>query len=134
VKLPPADAVNELAKRRREAAPPDRTAKELIEKLDDDRYGVRLKAFEDLRQLGPAAREAVADALEHPSLEVRVRATQLLQELGGPLDVRPVMVIEILGLIGTKEAREELRSIIAENISPYVNHAKAMLARTIEPK
>ncbi len=111
--LPPQQAVTELL-RRAHAIPAangvDENAqhRELIARLDDDNYSVRLNAFDELRELGGAVRAELSEAVKSPSTEVRARAAELLSAIGGPFDAREVLVTELLRTLGTPEARAAL--------------------------
>ncbi|MCY3024005.1 MAG: hypothetical protein NTW87_33925 [Planctomycetota bacterium] len=99
-----------------------------IEKLGDASYSVRMKAYEDLEQLGAAARNALAAAVEHPSPEVRGRVAGLLNRIGGPADFRAVLAVEVCGLLKTPAAKAELERLAGSKL-PCAAHAKAVLAR-----
>ena len=82
--------------------------RELITRLDDDNYSVRISAFDELRELGGAVRSELAEAVGSASPEVRTRAAELLSAIGGPYDAREVLVTELLRAINTPEARAAL--------------------------
>jgi dipeptidyl aminopeptidase/acylaminoacyl peptidase len=114
--LPPQQGVAELLKRAR-SGPGSRGSgngsdkekhRELISRLDDDNYSVRLSAFDELRELGGAVRAELAEAAGSSSPEVRTRAAELLSAIGGPFDAREVLVTELLRAINTPEARAAL--------------------------
>jgi len=124
-----AAAVPEIVRRVRDASSRAATDFEkLIEPLDDAHFQLRANAFEELAQRGVAARTALLGALQHPSLEVRVRVQALLARIGGTADFRTVTAIEILGLLGGADARAELARLAAANM-PYSGQAKATLIR-----
>lgn len=124
----PAAAASDLA-RRLQAAPDNKTAADIqkgIDQLDDANYQLRVNAFDELAQHGAEAREALAAALNHSSVEVRVRATALLNAIGGPADFRRVLAIEILAMLNAPEAKAELARLAAANL-PCSAHAKSKL-------
>jgi WD40 repeat protein len=91
----------------------------LIEDLDSDKFAVRERASQELEQLGAGAVPSLKRALEgKPSLEVRSRATKLLNKLapqggvGGITDdLLMHRVIEVLEHVGTPEAMGVLKEI-----------------------
>ena len=91
----------------------------LIADLDDASFEVREKASQELEKLGRAAHPALKKALESPSPEVRRRAEMLLEKKGEPPpltadEVRAWRTLEILGWIGTAEARPLLQKFAKE--------------------
>ena len=111
--LPPQQAVSELLRRAHvgpTAGGVDWNAqhKELIARLDDDNYSVRLNAFEELHELGGAVRAELSEAVESTSTEVRTRAAELLSAIGGPFNAREVLLTELLRTLGTPEAKAAL--------------------------
>jgi len=100
----------------------------LIAQLDDPQYTVRVRAFDELRQMGARARGELAAAAEHTSAEVRSRVGLLLEALGGAEDFRSVLALEILALLKTPAAKAELERVAASSM-PCAAHAKALLAR-----
>jgi dipeptidyl aminopeptidase/acylaminoacyl peptidase len=129
-KLTPAQAVEELAKRLEAGKNPDAntTRRELVEALDDERYSQRMSAFEKLNTLAGAARTDLVAGLDHASLEVRARCAELLQKIGGGVDIRAMLACEILFLLKTPEAREQLQKIAASGRGEDTRHARALLA------
>ncbi len=107
----------------------DRKAQsELIAKLDDSSYATRLKAAEDLKTMGRAAREALAQALKNPSSEVRTKVSDLLRDIGGTSDTRGLLVVESLRLMNKPVALEALKVIAAKD-GPNSARAKALVTR-----
>jgi len=97
-----------------------------VDQLDDANYQLRINAFEELAQHGADAREALAAALNHSSVEVRVRAVRLLNAIGGVSDFRSVLAIEILAAVNSPETKVELARLAAANL-PCSAHAKSKL-------
>lgn len=56
----------------------------LIQQLGSDDYAAREKATEELRKIGPPAREALRKAAENPDPEIQSRARALLKEIEKP--------------------------------------------------
>jgi hypothetical protein len=89
-----------------------RSIGELIGRLDADNYSIRVRAFDDLRAIGGAARRELADAAaKNPSPEVRARTAELLSAVGGPYNARSVLIPEILRMLDTPEARSALHAM-----------------------
>jgi hypothetical protein len=112
----PRQAVPLLRGRLRPAAADEARMTRLIADLDSDRIAVREKAAQELEQLGDIAEPALRKALAGPpSAEVRRRAGQLLERLGGPVTapglLRSLRAVEVLEHIGTPGAREVLESL-----------------------
>lgn len=103
--------------------------RELVDKLDDESYSIRLQAFEELQQAGGDARAAIMAALQHPSLETRVHAAELLQAIGGAVDRRAVLIIEILGMLNSADAKKHLTDYVNSSTAPETAHARAVLRR-----
>jgi hypothetical protein len=82
--------------------------------LQSDRFELRRQAEATLEKLGdltePALRKALAD---EPPLEVRQRLERLLAKHFVPTveQLRELRAVELLELIGTSEAREELQAL-----------------------
>jgi RNA polymerase sigma factor (sigma-70 family) len=93
------------------AAEPRRVAA-LLAGLDSRRFAEREREMRGLEQLGfwaePALRAALA---EKPSLEVRRRAEQLLEDMDGPSWQRAARAVEALEHLGTAEARRVLEEL-----------------------
>lgn len=105
-----------------------KTQRELIAKLDDSDYAVRLKASEDLKKIGHAARESLLEALKNPSSEVRNKAAELLRGIGGATDGRSSLVLEIFGIMHSPASKDALSAEAAKS-GPRAARAKAILAR-----
>lgn len=92
-----------------------RRINQLVADLDSDTFAVREKAAEQLRELGDLAESALRTALEHAaSAEVRRRAAALVEQMDpvrSPERLRVLRAVEVLELIGTKEAREVLAGL-----------------------
>lgn len=101
---------------------------DLIAKLDDSSYSTRLKAAEDLKKLGHAARETLTLALKNESSEVRNKAAELLRDIGGAVDGRGFLAIEIFGLMHSPGAKDALTTIAAKD-NPAAVRAKATLTQ-----
>jgi WD40 repeat protein len=118
----PAQTVPFLAKRLRPISvrvAPERIAK-LIRNLDDDTFQVRAEARRELEKLGAAAEPALRQALEKsPSLEVRRQVEELLAAVAAQRKVpfgdvlRGLRAVEVLEQIGSREARQVLKSLAA---------------------
>jgi HEAT repeat protein len=81
-----AQAAADLARR-----PAEHAAPELIRLLEDLHTPVREAAQNALRQLGPAVREPMLEALNHSNPEVGKFAAEALADLGGPEVVGPLI-------------------------------------------
>jgi WD40 repeat protein len=132
----PAAAVPALAVRLKPvAAPEPRRLARLLADLDSDSYPVRVRAADDLGELGelaePALRKALGGAL---SVEARRRIEQLLERLGGPVqapeELRALRAVQALEQAGTPEARRLLQTL-AEGAAGarLTREAKAALDR-----
>src|SRR5262249_31368548 len=94
---------------------------QLLAALDDKRYKIRRAAFRELADLGDLAEQALRQALKRKlSLEVRHRVEELLAALKepeklllSPSRLRELGAIEVLEHIGTSEAREQLKRLVA---------------------
>jgi hypothetical protein len=108
----------------------------MLADLDSDDYQMRTQALRDLRRFGRVAEKSLRRALENkPSLEVRRRIEQLLEEMpDGPDTVRAepreVRAVELLEDVGTTEARRVLQAL-ADGLeeSELSQEARASLAR-----
>ena len=101
---------------------------DLVAKLDDPSYATRLKAAEDLKKLGHAARETLTRALKNESSEVRNKAAELLRDIGGAVDGRGFLAIEIFGLMHSPGAKDALTAIASKE-GPATARAKATLTQ-----
>jgi HEAT repeat protein len=107
---------------------------QLIDDLDNDRFGVRQRAAEELEKsvdvIEPALRQALAG---QPSLEVRRRLERFLNGLDparSPERRRVLRAMEVLALIGSPEAKrilEKMASGVKE--ARLTQAAKASLER-----
>jgi RNA polymerase sigma factor (sigma-70 family) len=114
----PKDAVALLKGRLKPVAAPDgRRLEQLIADLDSDSFDVREKAAKELEPIADRAADVLRKALgASPSAEVRRRVEALLEpyEPGGKqtADVlRQVRAVEVLGSVGTPEARQVLEAL-----------------------
>jgi RNA polymerase sigma factor (sigma-70 family) len=117
------------------AAPDAQRLAQLIADLDSKQFAVRRKAEAELEKLGDLAEPALRNVLKGDgSLEVRQRVERLLQKLSGPTAggnlVRDVRAVELLELMGGKEARQALETLAkgAEG-ARLTKEAKAALER-----
>jgi RNA polymerase sigma factor (sigma-70 family) len=118
----PTQTVPFLTKRLRPAAlrvAPETLAK-LIRDLDDETFQVRAKARRELEELGAAAEPVLRQALEKtPPLEVRRQLQELLTAVEAQRKVpsgdmlRGLRALEVLEQIGSREARQMLKSLAA---------------------
>jgi WD40 repeat protein len=112
--------------------------KELLVKLDSDKYAVREAAFRDLKTLGPAIeaelRKAVAD--DKTSAEVRKRVSKLLESWekrpASPEELRQVRTIEILERMGTSEARAALVPLAEGAPEAWLTQQAALALKRLE--
>lgn len=102
--------------------------RELIAKLDSAAYEERLEAANALKKLGHAARETLTEALQNPSSEVRNRVSELLRDLGGAVDGRAFLALEIFGIMHSPGAKEALSALAGKEGARGVR-AKAILRR-----
>jgi DNA-binding transcriptional ArsR family regulator len=133
----PAEAVPLLRGKLRPArAASDKVTAPLVADLDGDTLAKRDAATRRLRELGHAAWPAVAEALKAPaSAEQKRRLAQLLAELERPGvpggdRLRDLRAVQVLGWVGTPEARKVLDALAEGNaFDPLTQQAKASLAR-----
>jgi hypothetical protein len=97
------------------AADPKRLAR-LLGDLDSDRFEVRRQAQSELAGLGELAEPALRKALAgDPSLEVRQRVEQLLNNLSGQIpqagQLGEMRAVELLELMGSSQARRLLQAL-----------------------
>jgi hypothetical protein len=88
----------------------------LVSDLDDPKFLVREKAFEELARLAELAEPTLRNALRsEPPPEMRARAEALLDKLASsapsPEQLRELRVIEVLEHIRNEEARQLLGSL-----------------------
>jgi hypothetical protein len=117
------------------ASPDTQRITQLIADLDSKQFAVRRKAEAELEKLGDLAEPALRNVLKGDgSLEVRQRVERLLQKLSSPAAggnlVRDVRVVELLELMGSKEARQVLENLAkgAEG-ARFTKEAKIALER-----
>jgi RNA polymerase sigma factor (sigma-70 family) len=133
----PGKAIALLSKRLKPAAPaPAAETAKLIAGLDDDTQSRRDEASKQLAALGAAAEPALREALKSPaSPEQRRRLERLLAALASPsarsaARLRELRAVQVLGWMGTPEARKILQSLAAGVPSdPVTQQAKVNLAR-----
>jgi WD40 repeat protein len=119
--------------------PPAGQVERLVADLDSDRYAVREKARQELRQFGEQAVPALRQALEgRPSAEVARQAKELLTELTGPVTdperLRQVRAVEVLERLGTPAARAVLEALAKGGPDARLTQeARASLARWPAP-
>lgn len=115
------------------SADPKQTAR-LIRELDNDDFAVRKRAEQELAKQGESVLAALEQTLKgKPSLEVRKRISQLLEQMEperSPQQLRLLRAIEMLELAGNREAQEVLETLAAgaEGARP-TEQAKAALQR-----
>jgi hypothetical protein len=93
----------------------------LLADLDSEEFRVRSQAAKELEKMGEAAEPALRQALkDKPSVEVRRRIEQLLEELEpahpegvSPRLLRWMRAVEVLEWIGTPAAQELLEKLVA---------------------
>ncbi len=107
----------------------------LLADLDSERFEVRQKVMEELKQLGeraePGLREALQDKLP---LEARKRVEELLEGVAAsatdPQRLRDLRAVEALEHIGTPEARQVLQTLAdGAPTARLTREAKASLQR-----
>jgi WD40 repeat protein len=112
---------------------------QLLRDLDDDAFAVRAKAKAELARLGAAVEPALRQALEKsPSAEMRRSLEQLLKAMEAEHQapsgesLRAVRALEVLEQIGSREAREVLKALVAGDpaeLSTLTQEAHAALER-----
>jgi hypothetical protein len=133
----PAQAVPLLTRRVGQltlSAPEADRVTRLIAALDDDRFGERERASEELRKLGGAVEVALRRALRgRPSAEQVRRIGTLLEEIGPDEPAEVVTgrrVAEVLEQIGTPQALRALEELAHAGVAPEVREeARASLRR-----
>jgi HEAT repeat protein len=88
----------------------------LVVDLDNRRFAVRKKAFDELEKIGGKAIPALKKAMTgQASEEIKKRAKELLDKLQGsaltPPQLQVARAIEVLERVGTKEARAVLERL-----------------------
>jgi WD40 repeat protein len=109
--VPQAQIVSEALRRAQPSNEAKTAASEAVAGLDSNNYSVRLNSMEALRQMGAAIRPELIAALKSPSDEVRVRASELLHEIGGVNSPRSILLIEILKIVNSPEARAAIHTL-----------------------
>jgi hypothetical protein len=112
--------------------------KELLPKLDSDKYAEREAAFRDLKKLGPAIepqlRAAAAD--KQTSVEARKRLQKLLETWekrpATPDELRLVRAIQVLERIASKEAREVLGRLADGPAESWATDQARLAAKRLE--
>ncbi|HTU89713.1 MAG TPA: WD40 repeat domain-containing protein, partial [Gemmataceae bacterium] len=113
----------------------ERKMNQLIEQLDDDTFAVREKAMRELERWRESAEPFLRKALQKsPTLEKRRRIEQLLEPFSKPMPsterVRQIRMLEVLEQIGTKEAKELLKTLTSGPPGVFLTReAKASLDR-----
>lgn len=108
----------------------------LVKQLDSDQFREREAALEELKKRGEAVEPYLYKALKNkPSLEMRRRLQQLLNELRGEKNItgerlRFLRALEVLERIGDKPAREALQRLAeGEAGARLLEEAKTALQR-----
>jgi WD40 repeat protein len=107
----------------------------LITDLDSDQFAVRQAASAELAKLGDQAEPALRKALlDKPSVEVRLRATRLLEAVEAvkptPEQLRAQRAVEVLEQIDSRDARQLLETISrGDPAATLTREAKAVLLR-----
>jgi HEAT repeat protein len=109
--VPQAQIVSDVLRRAQPSNEAKTAASEALAGLDSNNYSVRLNSMEALRQMGAAIRPELIGALKSPSDEVRVRASELLHEIGGVNSPRSILLIEILKIVNSPEARAAIHTL-----------------------
>src|SRR5262249_29967512 len=98
---------------------------QFLHDLDDGAFAVREKAKTELARLGAAAEPALREALaQSPSAEVRKRLEELLAAVAAQREypsgevLRGLRAVEVLEQIGTREARQVLKTLAAGASEP----------------
>jgi WD domain, G-beta repeat len=98
----------------------------LIDDLDHVQYAVRERATVDLRAIGPEAVPSLRAALaREPSAEARQRLEGLLAVPADPPAAGLVRGVEVLEQIGSPEARDVLKTLVARKAESPVRRAAA---------
>jgi WD40 repeat protein len=120
------------------AADPRRVAR-LVSDLEDRRFAVRQKAFDELARYAEQAEDALRKALAgKPSLEARRRMQQLLDRLDliapSPDQLRALRALTLLERLGTPEARRVLEGLAGGAPTRVTREARAALERLARGK
>jgi RNA polymerase sigma factor (sigma-70 family) len=131
----PGEAVAFLREHLRRVEPPDeKIITELVQDLDSPTFATRQRASEALAELDRLAEPALRKALtDHPSLEMRRRVQQLLEQLAAVpsgVQMRPLRAVEVLENLGTPPAWQVLETLASDATDARLTQeAKASLAR-----
>jgi WD40 repeat protein len=140
--LTPSQTVPFLEKRLHPVTADPKQIDQLIRDLDNDSFAVREKATRQLEQLSDTAEGALKEALKPAvSLEMRMRIEKLLAKLpelaATPGRRRELRALEVLELLGTKEARAVLQRLAngtpAARLTQLAQKALARLADRPRP-
>jgi hypothetical protein len=107
----------------------------LLADLDDESFPVRDRAMKELERYGKFAEPALRQALKRkPSIEVHRRIEALLDNLSRPQaaseSLRALRAVEVLEMIGTREARQVLEAVAkGAPEAELTRQAKAALER-----
>jgi hypothetical protein len=112
-----------------------------IAELDSDTFAVRQAALEELERLGEAAEPALRAALAKTnSAEVRARIRELLETIGAARTIAPagatlrrLRALQVLGQIGTPEARQLLGVLAGGEPGARLTHEAQEVARSLRP-
>lgn len=110
----------------------------LIRDLSSDRFAMRDAATRELRALGQRSEDALHEALkaDHP-VETRMRIEQLLAERRrspySTQERQDLRAIQVLGLIGTAEARKILEGLAAGSNEAHATQLARSLLPTRQP-
>ena len=122
----PKRTVTMLAERLRADPDLEKKIARRIEDLDHARYPVREQATLDLRAIGPEAVPSLRAALARkPSAEARQRLEGLLAVPADPPVVSLIRGVEVLEQIGSAEARDVLKVLVARKAESPVRRAAA---------
>jgi hypothetical protein len=111
-------------------------ARKWVADLASDEFGVRQQATAELRKWGAVAEPVIRKALDAdppPEIEARKRLQGLLDDLARGLsgeELRSVRAVEVLGRLGSPEARDVLKALAAgAPAAPVTAAAQAALDR-----
>jgi hypothetical protein len=132
----PEQAVPLLAEHLRcRSAPDAERIADLVKQLDSEDFAARQRAASELRKLGWTAEPFLLKALEDkPSLEVRKRAKELLDEIfktePSPQLLQDLRAVEVLERIGTPQAKKVIQELANHTpATKLTREAKASLDR-----